>query len=153
MRPKFNNRYKGIRCRIYLDKESIDDDESIYIKDSSDAYELVKDELANSDRQIILSILLTAENYLIGVETVNIGSIKQAIMTPSDIFKSAILSNASSFIICHTEPYGDLDPTYRNVRMAKHLIEAGDLLGIKLQDFLVISCQGYRSVIDDKKLL
>ena len=151
MRPKFNNRYKGIRCRIYLDKESIDDDESIYIKDSSDAYELVKDELANSDRQIILSILLTAENYLIGVETVIIGSINQAIMTPSDIFKSAILANASSFIICHNEPYGD--PTYRNIRMVKHLIEAGDLLGIKLQDFLVISCRGYRSVIDDKKPL
>lgn len=147
MKPTFNENYKGIRCRVYLVREN-PDSEIIHISNSSDAYELVKEELVNADREMFLSIMLTVKNDLIGVETVSIGSIHATIITPRDVFKSAILANAVSIILCHNHPSGDLTPSDNDMEITKHLVEAGDLLGIKVLDHLIVSNQGYRSLRD-----
>ena len=147
MKPKFNQNYKGIRCRVYLVRES-DGDEVITIKNSNDAYELVKEELVNSDRERFLSIMLTVRNHLIGVETAYIGSIQACIISPRDLFKSAILANASGVILCHNHPSGDLEPSSSDLEITRNLIQAGELLGIKVLDHLIVSSQGYRSLRD-----
>jgi DNA repair protein RadC len=145
MKPRFNQKYKGIMCRVYLVRENPDGG-IISISDSSAAYELAKEELVNSDRERFLSIMLTIKNHLIGVETVAIGSIHASIITARDVFKSAILSNAVSVILCHNHPSGVLNPSDNDIELTKHLIEAGELLGIKVLDHLIISDQGYRSL-------
>ena len=145
MKPTFNENYKGIRCRVYLVREN-PSNEIIHISESSDVYQLVREELVNADREMFLSIMLTVKNDLIGVETVSIGSIHATIITPRDVFKSAILANAVSIILCHNHPSGDLTPSDNDMEITKHLVEAGDLLGIKVLDHLIISNQGYRSL-------
>ena len=147
MSPNFNQNYKGIRCRVYLVRENTGD-EIIKINSESDAYELVKDELAGSDREMILSVMLTVKNDLIGVETVSIGSITASTTTPRDIFKSAILANAVSIIVCHNHPSGELVPSKNDIEITKQLIAAGELLGIKVLDHLIVSNQGYKSLRD-----
>ena len=126
-------------------------DEIIKIKNESDAYELVKQELVNSDREILLSIMLTVKNDLIGVETVSIGSITASTTTPRDIFKSAILANAVAIIVCHNHPSGELIPSKNDIEITKQLIAAGDILGIKILDHLIVSIQGYKSLRDNYK--
>jgi len=150
MSPNFNQNYKGIRCRVYLVRENTGD-EIIKINSESDAYELVKDELAGSDREMILSVMLTVKNDLIGVETVSIGSITASTTTPRDVFKSAILANAVSIIVCHNHPSGELVPSKNDIEITKQLIAAGELLGIKVLDHLIVSNQGYRSMRDNYK--
>jgi DNA repair protein RadC len=147
MKPKFNNKYKGIKCRVYLVRENAKD-EVININESSDVYEMVKDELVSSDRERFLSVMLTSKNHLIGVETVSVGSISSAIIKPRDVFKSAILANAASIILCHNHPSGDLVPSDSDIEITKHLIEAGELLGVRVLDHLIISNQGYKSLRD-----
>ncbi len=150
MKPSFNQNYKGIRCRVCLVRENTSD-EVIKINESSDIFELVKDELAGSDREMLLSVMLTSKNHLIGVETVSIGSINATIITPRDIFKSAILANAVSIIVCHNHPSGSLEPSGSDIEITKHLIKAGELLGIKVLDHLIVSNQGYKSLRDYHK--
>lgn len=147
MKPKFNENYKGIRCRVYLLRENTVD-EVININESSDVYEMVKDELVSSDRERFLSVMLTSKNHLIGVETVSVGSISATIITPRDVFKSAILANAISIILCHNHPSGDLVPSDSDIKITKHLIEAGELLGVRVLDHLIVSNQGYKSLRD-----
>lgn len=126
-------------------------DEIIKINNELDAYELVKDELANSDREILLSVMLTVKNDLIGVVTVSIGSITASTTTGRDIFKSAILANAVAIIVCHNHPSGDLIPSDADMELTKQLVDAGELLGIKVLDHLIVSNRGYRSLIEYKK--
>lgn len=145
--PKFNNNYKGIRCRVYLVSEN-DNDEIISINNSDEAYRLVKDELSSSDRERMLSVMLNSKNHLIGVETVSIGSICRSIVLPRDIFKSAILANAASIVLCHNHPSGDTVPSAEDIGVTKVLVEAGDLLGIKVFDHLIVSHRGYKSLRD-----
>ena len=147
MKPNFNQNYKGIRCRVCLVRDGTSD-EIIKINNESDAYELVKDELINSDREILLSVMLTVRNDLIGVETVSIGSITASTTTPRDIFKSAILANAVAIIVCHNHPSGDLTPSNEDIKITKQLTAAGELLGIKVLDHLIVSNQGYKSLRD-----
>ena len=148
MKPKFNNNYKGVRCRVYLVREG-DANEVIRLNNSSDVYDLVKDELVNSDREMLLSVMLTVKNQLIGVETVSIGSIIAASMSPREIFKSAILANAVGIILCHNHPSGELTPSNEDIQFTKLLIDAGKLLGIKVLDHLIVSNKGYHSLNDD----
>ena len=147
MKPKFDQKYKGIRCRVYLLRENTGD-EIIKLNGASDVYELVKDELVSSDRERFLSVMLTSKNHLIGVETVSVGSISATILAPKDVFKSAILANAVSIILSHNHPSGDLDPSDSDIRITNHLIEAGELLGVKVLDHLIVSNQGYKSLRD-----
>ena len=147
MKPNFNHNYKGMRCRVCLVRENASE-EIIKINNESDAYELVKDELVNSDREILLSVMLTVKNDLIGVETVSIGSITASTTTPRDIFKSAILANAVAIIVCHNHPSGELIPSKNDIEITKQLIAAGDILGIKVLDHLIVSIQGYKSLRD-----
>ena len=150
MNPRFNQNYKGIRCRVCLVRENTDG-EIIRISNEEDAYELVRQELVNSDREMILSIMLTVRNDLIGVETVSIGSVTASTTTPRDVFKSAILANAVSVILCHNHPSGDLTPSGEDIRITKKLIEAGELLGIKVLDHLIVSYKGFNSLIGNQK--
>jgi len=124
----------------------------IRIKNPEDVYNLVKDELVNSDREILLSVMLTIKNDLIGVETVSIGSVTASIVAPRDVFKSAILANAVAIIICHNHPSGELIPSIEDIAITKQLIAAGELLGIRVLDHLIVSNRGYKSLVDCHQL-
>ena len=150
MKPNFNQNYRGIKCRVCLVRDGAYD-EVIKINNESDAYDLVKDELANSDREMFVSIMLTVKNHLIGVETVCIGSIVAITVSPRDVFKSAILANAVAIIVCHNHPSGELVPSINDYAITKQLVDAGGLLGIKVLDHLIVSSQGYKSLIDYHK--
>ncbi|MBA7694037.1 hypothetical protein ES703_102638 [subsurface metagenome] len=150
MKPRFNKNYKGMRCRVCLVREDTKGD-LIPILQQTDVYELVKDELINSDREIFLSVMLTSRNHLIGVETVSIGSVNSAILSPREIFKGALLANAVSIILCHNHPSGDLSPSEEDIKITKRLIEVGELLGVKVLDHLIVSDQGYRTLRDHIK--
>ena len=147
MKPNFNSNYKGIKCRVCLIREG-SSDEVIKISKPDDVYELVKDELINSDREMLLSVMLTIKNDLIGVETVSIGSISSSSVIPRDVFKSAILANAVAIILCHNHPSGDLVPSNADLQATRQMIAAGDLLGIKVLDHLIISNNGYKSLTE-----
>ena len=95
--------------------------------------------------------IIKIKNDLIGVETVSIGSITASTTTPRDIFKSAILANAVAIIVCHNHPSGELVPSKNDIEITKQLIAAGELLGIKVLDHLIVSNQGYKSLRDHYK--
>jgi DNA repair protein RadC len=93
--------------------------------------------------------MLTTKNDLIGVETVCIGEINVIRVSARDVFKSALLANAVSIILCHNHPSGDLTPSDSDIKITEQLINAGELLQIKVFDHLIVSNQGYRSLRDD----
>jgi DNA repair protein RadC len=150
VKPKFNRRYRGMECRVYLVREN-PSLKPVEIKGPHDIYKLVRNEMINSDREILLSVLLNGMNNLIGIETVSIGGLNSCIVSMREVFKSAILANAAAIVICHNHTSGNLDPSEEDLKMTKGLVEAGELLGIMIHDHLIISHEGFRSIIDEIK--
>jgi len=146
MKPKFNNRYQGLEFRICLVSENTKPSKEIEISNAEDVYSIVKEELTSADREIFLSILLTTKNTVIGVETVCVGTLNSTIITPREVFKSAILANAASIIVCHNHPSGNLTPSNEDLKLTSCLSQAGELLQINLLDHLIVSHQGFKSL-------
>jgi DNA repair protein RadC len=146
IRPDYHPGYQGYRCRVCLVRENTAN-EPIPVTDQKDAYNLVKEEMINSDREMMLSILLTAQNTLIGVETVCIGSTQICAFTPAEVFKGALLANAVSIILCHNHPSGNLNPSADDLRITESMEQVGKLIGIKVLDHLIVSHEGFRSIM------
>ena len=59
---------------------------------------------------------------------------------PRDIFRHAIRLGAASVIVAHTHPSGDATPSDEDLAETKRLIETGNMVGIPLDDHIVIGC-------------
>ena len=145
IKPAYSARYKGMQCRVCLVRENTQDD-PIFIKNADQAYDLVKEELASADREIFLSILLTPNLQLIGVESVATGLLNQCAISPADTFRSAILGAASNLILIHNHPSGSLQPSDSDIKLTETLTKCGDMFGINVTDHLIIGADGYYSI-------
>jgi DNA repair protein RadC len=142
--PAYDKSYKGSLLRVCLVREG-SPKRHIFIHSPKDIYKLVKKQLCNSDREIFLSILISVDGSLIGVETVSIGALDECLVSPREVFKSAILANAAKIIICHNHPSGCLNLSGYDKRLSKRLIEAGRILCIEVCDHIVVSHEGFTS--------
>lgn len=93
-------------------------------------------------------VLLTVntKHEVTGLFEVSRGSLNQSVVHPREIFKRAILNNASSIIIAHNHPSGDTTPSQEDLNVTKRIAEAGKLMGIELLDHLIIGDDNYYSL-------
>jgi DNA repair protein RadC len=117
------------------------------MKSSKDVFELVTD-ARNSDREQFLSLLVDTKNRVIGIETVAIGTTTAALVSPKEVFKSAILANATGIILVHNHPSGDTTPSVEDSAITAKLRKAGQLLDIPVIDHVVVTQVSYFSYID-----
>lgn len=116
------------------------------INHPQDVYSLLRDELANADREIFLALLLDTRNRVIGTHQVSVGSLSASIVHPRETFKAAILGNAASMILTHNHPSGDPEPSAEDIAVTNRLKQAGEILGVPVLDHLVICGDEFRSL-------
>ena len=104
----------------------------------SDAYEMIKEQLEDLDREQFIIACLNTKNEPTNITVVSVGSLNKAIVHPREVFKTAILSNAASIMAFHNHPSGETTPSQQDIQLTNRLYEAGELLGIKLLDHLII---------------
>ena len=104
----------------------------------NDAYEMIKEQLEGLDREQFIIACLNTKNEPTNITVVSVGSLNKAIVHPREVFKTAILSNAASVMAFHNHPSGETTPSQQDIQLTNRLYEAGELLGIKLLDHLII---------------
>lgn len=82
--------------------------------------------------------ILDTKNQIIGIENISIGTLNASIVHPRDVFKVAIKKNANSIILIHNHPSGDPAPSNEDINITKRLIEAGNIIGIKVIDHIIV---------------
>ena len=103
--------------------------------------------LMQETKEYFLALHLDGKNKIICVDVVSIGSLNQSIVHPREVFKTALLSSAAAAILIHQHPSGDPAPSREDIAITKRLIEAGELLGIKILDHIIIG-NGYVSMVE-----
>jgi DNA repair protein RadC len=83
-------------------------------------------------------LCLSTKNKVIGAHILSIGSLNSTIVNPREVFKSAMLNNASSIIMFHNHPSGDPTPSKDDIEMTKRLYDVGKLLDIDVLDHVVV---------------
>ncbi len=94
--------------------------------------------LEGVDREHLVAVAVDARFRVIGVNTVAIGSLRHVSYGMADLFKMAILLNASGLTVGNNHPSGDPSPTQDDLDQFRKFREAGRLLGITVHDSLVI---------------
>lgn len=92
------------------------------------------------------SVSLNAKGDVVGFCEVSKGSVDEAHCGAREVFRTAIMQNATAVVLFHNHPSGDAAPSDADIASTKRLIEAGEIIGIKVVDHLIIGDGGYSSV-------
>jgi DNA repair protein RadC len=107
----------------------------------------MKDQLSLKEYSYIL--LMNRANKIIGYYRLSEGGITGTVVDVRLAFSVALKCLASSIILCHNHPSGQLKPSEADISLTKKFIEAGKLLDIAVLDHIIITEQGYYSLADD----
>lgn len=94
-------------------------------------------------------LLLSRSNKLLGIYEVSKGGFAGTVVDPKIIFIAALKGCASSIILAHNHPSGNLKPSQSDIGITKRLIEAGHLLDIPVVDHLIVTEDGYLSFAEE----
>jgi len=106
-----------------------------------DAAKVVADEMATLDREVFCVLNLNTKGHVLHLNIVSMGTLNSSMVHPREVFKSVILANAASIILIHNHPSGDITPSPEDRQVTKQLAEAGEILGIRVLDHLVVGAQ------------
>lgn len=112
------------------------------VRDASDAAAVAREVIGDLDREAFLVLALNAKNRLIGANLASLGSVTGTPVSPREVFKFALLSNAVSVIVCHNHPSGDPFPSREDVGITRALVQAGKLIGVDVLDHVVVEPGG-----------
>jgi len=121
----------------------------IKISCSNDIYELMKAELMDLPKEEFWVILLNRANRVIKKEQVSSGGISGTVADPKIIFKAALDQYASSIILVHNHPSGNLKPSQADINLTNKMKEAGKLLEIPVLDHIIFGDESYLSFADE----
>jgi DNA repair protein RadC len=139
--PAKNDRFISV-YRVSLIRDSQIEFEQNRLQNSGQAQFILQkliQEQGQSDREQFCVALLNAKNQIIGLNIVSMGDLSSATVHIREIFKPVILGNASTILICHTHPSGDLNPSIQDISLTRRVVHAGKIMGIEVHDHIIIS--------------
>lgn len=91
-------------------------------------------------------LLLDARNRLLREHRLSRGGWCASVVRPREVFRQALLVGAPAIILFHNHPSGDPTPSREDLAITAQLREAGDLLGIRVLDHLIVGAEGFVSL-------
>ena len=102
--------------------------------------------LADAQVESFGVLLLDARNRLLADDILSSGGWSASVVRPREVFRRALLAGAPALILYHNHPSGDPAPSREDIQITRQLVEAGQLLGIKVLDHLIVGVEGYASL-------
>ena len=119
---------------------------------SRDACEILRDNWSEGSiehREEMRIMLLNRGNKVIGIFLVSVGGFAGTICDPKVVFQAALKANASSIILAHNHPSGNLKPSEADLQLTEKLKKGGLLLDIAVLDHLILTEEAYLSLADE----
>jgi DNA repair protein RadC len=99
-------------------------------------------------KEVFHCILLDVKNRLIRDLKISEGTLTASLIHPRESFRDAIKESAASVIFVHNHPSGDPTPSKEDIAITEKLGKAGETLGIKMLDHIIIADSGYASMLE-----
>ena len=99
--------------------------------------------------EIFWALMLDSKNRLIGEpQKISQGTLNSSLVHPRELFKKALEHSCAAIILAHNHPSGDPTPSSEDIKITKQLIGAGEVMGIKVLDHIVIGHRKHTSDTD-----
>ena len=96
-------------------------------------------QIKNKKQEYFVLLTLDGARRLINNRIVTIGTLMSSLVHPREVFALAIEDRAASIIIAHNHPSGLLEVSEQDREVTRRIKQAGDLIGIRLDDHLIVS--------------
>ena len=108
------------------------------IRSAPDAARLLAPRLGVEEVEVFLVLVLNAQRRVTATVEVTRGIVDASLVSPREVFRTAIALNAVSIIIAHNHPSGVTAPSEDDKTITRQLVDAGKLLGIPVLDHLIL---------------
>jgi len=121
------------------------DKEIVRITDSQQAYAILKD-MSSLKRERVDMICLNSRFEYICRESIAMGSLNCAKLSPREVLYTAIINNSAFVILAHNHPSGDSTPSEEDITLTRNINNILEITGIQLLDHIVIGSSTWSSV-------
>ena len=104
--------------------------------------------LEDLPQEVLCALYLNTKNQIVGIQEVTRGTVDRSLATAAEIYKAAILHNASHVIMAHNHPSGDPEPSREDISVTQRIAEAGRILEIPLLDHVIIGDSSFGSLCE-----
>ena len=133
-------------------KTKVKPSERMKVTCSKDAYKVLKATYRNGTiehKEYFKILLLNKGRDVLGYTQISEGGISSTIVDVRVILQIAILCNASSIILAHNHPSGNLKPSKEDEELTTQTIKAAKLMNIQVSDHIILSEEEYYSFSDE----
>ena len=131
--------------KVTYTRKRVDDDLlNKPVESPEQVFSLFKD-MQDETKEKVVVLHLNPQLEILSYELAAIGTGTQTLMDPVELYRNAMLARAHSLIVVHNHPYGTCKPSQADIEIAERLVEVGTLLGMPLQDFIIIGDGAYTS--------
>lgn len=113
---------------------------------------VLKPLMSRLDREHFVVLHMNSKNSVVAKETISIGSLTQAVVTPREVFKGAVLNSSAAIILAHNHPSGCPKPSKEDKDITRQLHSASLIMGIKILDHIIVGDNSYHSMIENGEL-
>ena len=119
---------------------------------ASQVFEHLNHEFRDRHKEQFMALLLDGKNRIITRAQISEGSLNQSIVHPREVFNAAVRQSAAAMILLHNHPTGDPTPSPEDLEVTRRLSEAGQLMGIRVLDHIIIGEDRFYSFAENGQL-
>ena len=120
-----------------------------FVRSSNDLAEFLKTTLKDYSYEVFAVVYLNKSNKINHFEIISKGGMTSTVVDPRILFKKAFEVEATSIVLCHNHPSGNLKPSRHDEELTYKIKEAAKYLDIQIIDHLIVSEEGYFSFADE----
>ncbi|HEY0670185.1 MAG TPA: DNA repair protein RadC [Sphingobacteriaceae bacterium] len=130
-------------------KNDSDIPEKVQVANSRDVYKALLPMFADLNHEEFWIVLLNRANKITSKHLISKGGQAGTVADPKIIFNTVLQHQATSVILAHNHPSGNLKPSSADISLTTKLVAAGKLLDIEVLDHLIITDKDYYSFADE----
>ncbi len=119
--------------------------EQVQISSPQDAVAYFGPKLRDRTKEVFIVAFLNNAKVITGSKQISSGGSTATIVDPAEVIRQAVINEANSILLVHNHPSGDKKESRADIQLTKRINEAGKLLGIPVQDHLIIAGDGFTS--------
>ncbi|MEO6540964.1 MAG: DNA repair protein RadC [Ferruginibacter sp.] len=123
--------------------------EKTVIRSSRDIAQYLQATLKDHSYEVFAVVFLNRANKINHFEIISKGGITGTVADPRVILKKALEEDATSIVLCHNHPSGNLQPSRADEELTKKIKEAAGYFDIKIIDHIIVSEEGFYSFADE----
>ena len=120
--------------------------EQVQITSPQDAVAYFGPKLRDLTKEVFIVAFLNNAKVVVGYKKISSGGATSTIVDPAEVMRQAIMNEANSVLLLHNHPSGNQQESKADIQLTNRIAKSGKLLGIPVNDHIIIAGDGYTSL-------